>query len=137
MARASLLNELRVYLLGIAEITEIVGDRISQEFADEQETWPYVIYGRRGLTENRELLDDPSTIIHQIDLECRGASMAETEQLMLAVRAALHLFRGAWGPFEIQIAYVDDVTDSYELLRPTNENEYVSEFSTRIHTNSA
>ena len=132
----SVLVDLRNYLLAQTDITNIVGQRIAQEYMSERDPLPFLLFGRRGL-EQIGLSVDPGCggpDRHDIDIEARAKTLDEAENLMFATRVALHDFRGTMGSTLVVESTITTVSDDYIFLAEAGEFEHINALSLQMFT---
>ena len=112
-------EDIRTWLLTDSSITAMVGStaaaaRIHQNKAPQNESTPYIWYGR-ATTNNEDAIDDPAGTLpfSQIfDIEAISDDIDEALDLADLLKAK-HLARGTLGTGSVQGVFVTDHADDY------------------------
>lgn len=118
----SVAEDFVTFLNATTAITAKVGSRIQQAAADITLPLPYICFRRRGRTESLTTDGVGGMIETQLDVECRGGTLDEAEDIADAVHAAVNGYRGTWGSRTICGAFVQDQDDDYEFLPAGSNN---------------
>lgn len=82
-------EDLRVALLAHTPLTAIVGQRVRQDFGDEGDAYPFVVFKQTGNTPIRGLDGSLHARSEDFQVESWGATRAASAALHVVVEAAL------------------------------------------------
>lgn len=126
------------HLLADDSVSALVGSRVMQEHVDEDDALPYIVFGRRGKVEDRTHDGTGGLAMTTFDVECRAASLSESETLAQRVDESFDNLRDQAGRRRrglmggnvfCQAAFVKDADEHFERFPPGSDEV---EVSTRI-----
>lgn len=122
------------YLNSQSSITTLVGNRICQAPAHIGEALPYIVFMRNGRNSEVSLSGadgeaEPDRTF--LDVECRGATQDEAEQVSDALRSLLHGKSFTAGARRVQGCFCTDQSDDYIHL-PAGSNEHEEVIETQV-----
>lgn len=114
-------------------ITSLVGNRICQAPAHVTEKLPYIVFMRNGRTQELDLSGTKDNDQTFLDVECRGATQQEAEQVADALEDLLQGYRGTWDARRIQGVFCTDQSNDYVQLPPgSSDHEEIISTNVRI-----
>lgn len=119
------------YLNSQASITSLVGNRICQAPAHEKEKLPFIVFMRNGRSQETTLDGTKDNDQTFLDVECRGSTQDEAEQVADALHALLHSKSFTWNGRRIQGVFLTDQSNDYVQL-PAGSSDHEEVISTRV-----
>lgn len=114
----SVAEDFVTYLNAQAAVTAVTSTRIVQAPAHIELKLPYIVFRRRGRSEQLALGGEGGLVETELDVECRAATLDGAEDLADILHGLLNGYRGTWGSRAILGVFVNDQDDEYEFLPP-------------------
>jgi len=117
----STVADLRTYLLTQSGVTDLVSTRIYYENLPQDATLPAVVLNQTAEDLVRHLAASDTLSRVSLLVDIYSTTEASANAVSAAVTAAVEMDTGTWGSSTIRRAYIESVSDAYNMPRDGSE----------------
>lgn len=119
----SVATDFRAFLANEPTIKAHVDGRVCQAFVDQTDRVPYILFRRSGKSDDSTLAGEVSLTTTQFDVEVRGETLDQAEDIADEVSRVLDAKQNTWNGRRIQGSFVNDQSDDYERMPPASADD--------------